>query len=245
MAKGRKKTTTTYFGPEQEQAVIDYVASDSQLERNIIYNKHLREPLNKMVEYIIKRYKLYREGISFEELHADALGNLILKADKFDGTKNTKAYSYYGTIIKRYLIGRLIDDDKTKIKFDSWDNVKTSLEQTDDYHYEIDPPDIDLDKFIEGLIEGIKTEINLSKTGEKRKLTDVEEKLGDTLITMLTERETILKALSEGNKYNKIAILEIMRNISGLSTKDIRHSMKRFKTLYRIIKLDGIDNGDY
>lgn len=245
MAKGRKKTTTTYFGPEQEQAVIDYVASDSQLERNIIYNKHLREPLNKMVEYIIKRYKLYREGISFEELHADALGNLILKADKFDGTKNTKAYSYYGTIIKRYLIGRLIDDDKTKIKFDSWDNVKTSLEQTDDYQYEIDPPDIDLDKFIEGLIEGIKTEINLSKTGEKRKLTDVEEKLGDTLITMLTERETILKALSEGNKYNKIAILEIMRNISGLSTKDIRHSMKRFKTLYRIIKLDGIDNGDY
>ena len=245
MAKGRKKTTTTYFGPEQEQAVIDYVASDSQVERNIIYNKHLREPLNKMVEYIIKRYKLYREGISFEELHADALGNLILKADKFDGTKNTKAYSYYGTIIKRYLIGRLIDDDKTKIKFDSWDNVKTSLEQTDDYQYEIDPPDIDLDKFIEGLIEGIKTEINLSKTGEKRKLTDVEEKLGDTLITMLTERETILKALSEGNKYNKIAILEIMRNISGLSTKDIRHSMKRFKTLYGIIKLDGIDNGDY
>jgi len=245
MAKGRKKTTTTYFGPEQEQAVIDYVASDSQVERNIIYNKHLREPLNKMVEYIIKRYKLYREGISFEELHADALGNLILKADKFDGTKNTKAYSYYGTIIKRYLIGRLIDDDKTKIRFDSWDNVKTSLEQTDDYQYEIDPPDIDLDKFIEGLIEGIKTEINLSKTGEKRKLTDVEEKLGDTLITMLTERETILKALSEGNKYNKIAILEIMRNISGLSTKDIRHSMKRFKTLYRIIKLDGIDNGDY
>lgn len=245
MAKGRKKTTTTYFGPEQEQAVIDYVASDSQVERNIIYNKHLREPLNKMVEYIIKRYKLYREGISFEELHADALGNLILKADKFDGTKNTKAYSYYGTIIKRYLIGCLIDDDKTKIKFDSWDNVKTSLEQTDDYQYEIDPPDIDLDKFIEGLIEGIKTEINLSKTGEKRKLTDVEEKLGDTLITMLTERETILKALSEGNKYNKIAILEIMRNISGLSTKDIRHSMKRFKTLYGIIKLDGIDNGDY
>ena len=93
MAKGRKKTTDNYFGPEQEKAVIAYVTSDNQIERNIIYNKHLREPLNKMVEYIIKRYKLYREGISFEELHADALGNLILKADKFNVTKNTKAYS--------------------------------------------------------------------------------------------------------------------------------------------------------
>jgi len=245
MAKGRKKSTTNYFGPEQEQAVIDYVASDCQIERNIIYNKHLREPLNKMVEYIIKRYKLYREGISFEELHADALGNLILKADKFDGTKNTKAYSYYGTIIKRYLIGRLIDDDKNKLKFDSWDNVKTTLEKTDDYQYEIDPPDINLDKFINGLIDGIRNEMELAKNGEKRKLTDIEEKVGETLIIILTEREEILRTLSEGNKYNKIAILEIMRNISGLSTKDIRHSMKRYKTLYKLVKLDGIDNGDY
>lgn len=244
MAKGRKKTSNNYFGPEQEQAVIDYVSSESQAERNIIYNKHLREPLNKMVEYIIKRYKLYREGISFEELHADALSNLIMKADKFDGTKNTKAYSYYGTIIKRYLIGRLIDDDKNLKKFDSWDNVKGYLETTDEYQYEIESTDINLDKFIENLITGIKKEIIASNNGDIRKLTDIEEKVGNTLITILTERETILKALSEGNKYNKIAILEIMRNISGLSTKDIRHSMKRYKVMYGLIKFDGIDNGD-
>lgn len=245
MAKGRKKTTNNYFGPEQEQAVIDYVSSDSQVERNIIYNKHLREPLNKMVEYIIKRYKLYREGISFEELHADALSNLIMKADKFDGTKNTKAYSYYGTIIKRYLIGRLIDDDKNKKKIDSWDNVKGYLETTDEYQYEMESSDIHLEKFIESIIDGIKKEMTASENGEIRKLTDIEEKLGDTLITMLSERETILKTLSEGNKYNKIAILEIMRNISGLSTKDIRHSMKRYKVLYKLIKLDGIDKGEF
>ena len=104
---------------------------------------------------------------------------------------------------------------------------------------------INLDKFMVGLIDGINEEINLSKSGNKKKLTEIEERLGETLITMLTERETILKALSEGNKYNKIAILEIMRNISGLSTKDIRHSMKRYKVLYKLIKLDGIDNGDY
>ena len=168
-----------------------------------------------------------------------------MKADKFDGTKNTKAYSYYGTIIKRYLIGRLIDDDKNKLKFDSWDNVKTNLERTDDYQYEMDPSDINLDKFINGLIDGIRDEMNLAKNGEKRKLTDIEEKVGETLIVILTEREEILRTLSEGNKYNKIAILEIMRNISGLSTKDIRHSMKRYKTLYKLVKLDGIDNGDY
>jgi len=34
-----------------------------------------------------------------------------------------------------------------------------------------------------------------------------------------------------------------MRNYTGLTTKDIRLSMKRYKMLYGIIKLDGLENG--
>ena len=139
MVRGRKKKVNDYFGPEEEQAVADFLnqgimiqdvtdprmekhpervnmiwsgTTDHAFQRELIYNRKLREPLNKMVEYIIKRYKLYREGISFDELHMDALNNLILKAHKFDADRNKKAYSYYGTIIKRYLIAKLIEDDK-------------------------------------------------------------------------------------------------------------------------------------
>ena len=34
-----------------------------------------------------------------------------------------------------------------------------------------------------------------------------------------------------------------MRNYTGLSTKDIRLAMKRYKELYSFVKIDGLENG--
>ena len=46
-----------------------------------------------------------------------------------------------------------------------------------------------------------------------------------------------------GAKYNKNQVLETMRNYTKLSTKDIRVAMKRYKTMYELIKADGLENG--
>ena len=48
--RGRKRKNDLYFGPEQEEAVVAFLASDDVIERNRIYNKSLREPFNKMAE---------------------------------------------------------------------------------------------------------------------------------------------------------------------------------------------------
>ena len=34
-----------------------------------------------------------------------------------------------------------------------------------------------------------------------------------------------------------------MRNYTNLSTTDIRSSMKRYKDIYAILKIDGLENG--
>ena len=60
--RGRKRKNALYFGPEQEEAVLNYLNTEDELERNAIYNEWLREPLNKMIESIIRKYKLYRNG---------------------------------------------------------------------------------------------------------------------------------------------------------------------------------------
>ena len=74
--RGRKRTTNLYFGPDQEKAVVAFLTSDDWDERNRVYNQHLRAPLNKMIESIIRRYKLYRKSDSFEDVHADTLSFL-------------------------------------------------------------------------------------------------------------------------------------------------------------------------
>jgi len=69
----RKRTQKIYFGEEQEQAVVRYLESEDDDEKNKIFNEYLREPLKIMVESIIRRYKLYRKDMDFEEIHTDTM----------------------------------------------------------------------------------------------------------------------------------------------------------------------------
>jgi len=37
--RGRKRTKNLYFGPDQEEAVVNFLTSESYYERNKIYNQ--------------------------------------------------------------------------------------------------------------------------------------------------------------------------------------------------------------
>ena len=80
--KGRRPKTKPYFGAPQELAVRIFLTATTYSERNKVYNKDLRAPLNKMIESIIRRYKLYRKDFVYEDIHADTLSFLITKAEK-------------------------------------------------------------------------------------------------------------------------------------------------------------------
>ena len=69
----RKRTQKVYFGEEQEQAVVRYLTSESELEKNKIFKEYLEEPLIIMVESLIRRYKLYRKNLEFDEILNDTI----------------------------------------------------------------------------------------------------------------------------------------------------------------------------
>lgn len=241
--RGRKRKNDLYFGPEQEEAVVKFLESEDIRERNAIYNQWLRDPLNKMVESIIRRYKLYRKGISFEDLHCDTLSFLITKADKFEHSKGKKAYSYYGTICKNYLLGLLIGDEKNIKRSNSYDDYVTELETKEEYQYELEEPDFSVNGFINKLISEIKDEMSGKTQVGKKKISENEYKVGLALIEILQNWDTTLDLMSGGNKFNKNTVLESMRNYTNLNTKDIRIAMKRYKTLYNLIKIKGLEDG--
>jgi hypothetical protein len=229
-----------YFGPEEEEAVVRYLESTDDIERNKIYNQWLRAPLDKMVESIIRTYKLYRKGETFENLHSDTLSFLITKADKFESKRGKKAYSYYGTICKHYIIGILQKDDKHLKLTDSYEDVSTEVEQRDDQIYTIDDNSFSMDDFLPSLIEGIRTEMDDTNHAPKKKLNENERRVGEALIEILENWERAFGVMQGGAKYNKNSVLETMRNYTNLSTKDIRLAMKRYKELYEILKEQGL-----
>ena len=237
--RGRKRTSNLYFGPDQEKAVVDFLTTESYSERNKIYNKYLRHPINTMIDSIIRRYKLYRKDYTFEDMNADTLSFLVTKMHNFKPDKNKKAYSYFGTICKHYLLGQLIKDDK-RLRTDlRYDDVYRTVETMDDYIYNNieDNDKTPLDLFICEISESIKLELETAKLNEN------EIKVGNSLVTVLDSWETIFEQIESGNKYNKNLILSYIREMTDLSTKDIRVSMKKFKKIYILLKNDKIDDG--
>jgi hypothetical protein len=221
----RKRTQKIYFGEDQEKAVVNYLESTDDTERNKIFNEFLREPLITMVESIIRRYKLYRKDMEFEEIHTDTMSFLITKISKFDHTKNTKAYSYFGTICKNYLMGAIQKDAKEQNRQVSYDDISSDIEDRKDLSYIIDEHVIDYRDVI------IKLTISLEDFMEKEVLSENEQKLGYALLEIFSNIDKIFQ-VGDGNKFNKNLILLSLREMTSLSTKEIRISLKRFKKMY-------------
>ena len=224
----------------EEEAVIKFLESTDEVERNLIFNEWLNEPLAKMVESIIRRYKLYRKGFTFEEVHGDTVSFLMTKVHKFEGDRGKKAYSYFGTIVKNYILGLLIKDEKYMKSTASYEDVSESIEERPDLTYVIDGDTFSMDDFIKKLSDGIKDELNDETLQPKKKLSENERKVGLALIEILEHWETAFESMNGGSKYNKNSVLETMRNYTNLSTKDIRLAMKRYKELYELLKHHGL-----
>lgn len=221
----KKPKQKMYFGSEQENAVVDYLESHCNIEKNKIFNEYLRDPLTTMVESIIRRYKLYRKDIEFQEIHADTMSFLLTKIDKFDHTKNHKAYSYFGTICKNYLMGVIQKEHKEQNRTSSYNDISSDIEEREEFLYRIDDYEIDYTLVIVKLREELEIFI------DKENLNTNEKKLGYALIDIFNEFN-LNDQIGEGNKFNKNLILLSLREMTNLSTKEIRVSMRKFKTLY-------------
>jgi hypothetical protein len=221
----RPRTQKIYFGEDQEQAVVRYLKSESDDEKNKIFNEYLREPLIIMVESIIRRYKLYRKDMEFEEIHTDTMSFLITKIHKFNPDANHKAYSYFGTICKNYLMGAIQKDTKEQNRQVSYDDISSDIEDRTDLSYVIDEYIIDYTSVI------IKLTNSLEEFMEKENLTENEQKLGYALLEIFSNFDKIFQ-IGDGNKFNKNLILLSLREMTSLSTKEIRISLKRFKKMY-------------
>lgn len=85
MAKrGRKpKERKGYFYEKEEQAIIDYIATNDSSEKNRIFNSVLLPALTKMIESIIRRYKLFVPDEEFPQTFNDTISYLLTKINNF------------------------------------------------------------------------------------------------------------------------------------------------------------------
>lgn len=237
MARGRKPSEnprSNYWGEREEAAVVKYLLTDSGEEKNQIYNEILRPAFETLVECIIRRYKLFVPNEEYEDTFRDVSTFLLTKFDKFKPGEY-KAYSYYGTICKNYLIARIQSYTKALEQTPSYDTMEDNLNNDIRYSEEMDGGREVAQECIERLTKKIEYMIANDYT-----LKTNEKKLGKALVNLFQNWDFILT--TDGSyKLNKSAILLFLKDETGMDAKGIRDNMKRFKKAFLMAKDESIN----
>jgi hypothetical protein len=131
----KKKKGVQYFTQDTENAIVLYNNTPDSEERSRIYRERIHYGFFKLTENIIHTFKFYYTEVeNIEDLQHEVITFLLSKIHLYDQTKGAKAYSYFGTIAKRYLILSNQKNYKKRVDTTSID----ILEEDENHSYHID-----------------------------------------------------------------------------------------------------------
>lgn len=234
----KKSKSNMYFGEREEQAVVDYIRSDDPSERDKIFNDILRPAFKIMVESIIRRYNLLPPDEEFDDTFDDTMSFLMTKIKCFDPSTKYKAYSYCGTICKNYLLLKLTQYSKRVKRNISYDTPEDTIQNT--LSDEIDRPDIESSDEKEAFLDGLmdcatkKTrEMSMSAKEGNHELTEIDRKVGRAVIELLKNWTDVFPVDDMGsNKFNKSSVILYIQDITNLSSREVKRSLKLYSEGY-------------
>lgn len=221
--KRKPKQSRNYFNQETEDAIIQYIKTTDDVKRNKIYNDKIAYSFYKLAENIIHTFKFYyTDSNTIEELKHEVVTFVLTKLDKYDQSLG-KAYSYFGTIIKRYLI---IYNEKNYKKIQSNVLIDNNPENEDDNNninsnliYNEEEEDINISDFLDKYIN------YMDKNVDSLFPKDVDNKVAKAIIEILDKRENI-------EIFNKKAIYIYIREMTKVETIHITKVTKKMKEIY-------------
>ena len=148
----KKKKGVQYFTQDTENAIVLYNNTLDPEERSNIYRERIHYGFFKLTENIIHTFKFYYTEVdNIEDLQHEVITFLLSKIHLYDQSKGAKAYSYFGTIAKRYLI--LSNQKNYKKRVDT--APIEILEEDENHSYTIDdsPYNERLSKYIDKFTE--------------------------------------------------------------------------------------------
>jgi hypothetical protein len=217
----RKAKNKNYFTQETEDAIVLYNNTLNPALKSKIYEEKIHYAFFKLTQNIIHTFKFYHTEVEdLEHLQHEIIVFLLSKIHLFNPNNGAKAYSYFGTIVKRWCILYNDKNYKSKIK----KVAIAELEQDDSYSYTLDSTSPQKDKlsyFIDQYVDYV-TE-NIYNFFPK----EFDAKIADAILELFRKRDQI-------DIFNKKALyIYIHEMIPDVKTPKIT---KIANTLYDIFK---------
>ena len=215
----KKKKGIQYFTQDTEDAIILYNNTTDFELKSRLYNDRIHYAFFKLTENIIHTFKFYYTEVdNIEDLQHEVITFLLSKIHLFNPEKGAKAYSYFGTIVKRYLI--LSNQKNYKKRIDTLP-IET-LEEDENHSYDIEesPYNERLSMFIDEYVEHCTKHIYDLFPKE------YDAQIADAILELFRKREFL-------DVFNKKALYIYIREIIDVKTPKIT---KIANQLYDIFK---------
>ena len=216
-----------YFTAETQEAIEKFQKAETEKERGETYTKDIMPAFEKLAENLILIYGFAKGRHDFGSLKNDCMTFLYETLYKFDGSRGTKAFSYFNVVAKNWLI--LNTRKKKKVQDNSYPIHELESFSMADRHaivnYQVSEAPDDI------LISAEKRdEINEVLRILKSKVVNAND------VACVNAVIVVFEKIDDLDLLNKRAIYVYIREISGLNSKQLSTSMSTVRRLYRQIK---------
>ena len=219
MIEVKEKKKTQYFTQDTEDAIVEYNNTTDFELKDKIYREDIHYAFFKLTENIIHTFKFYYTEVdNIQDLQHEVITFLLSKIHLFNPERGAKAFSYFGTIAKRYLIITNTKNYKKRVDKAPIEEI----ESNEQFSYRIDEGSSHdkLSNFIDEYIVYCTTNIYTLFPKE----TDAQ--IADAILELFRKRENI-------DVFNKKALYIYIREIIDAKTPKIT---KIANKLYDIFK---------
>jgi hypothetical protein len=227
-----------YFTKETEDAIIQYNNSTDPEERGRLFRDKIHYAFYKLAENLIHTFKFYYTEVeNLEDLKHEIVALLVEeKIHKFDSSKGAKAYSYFGTIVKNWLIVYNDKNYKKKIDKSPIEEVKSNESfsySLDDQKYSGDK----LSKFIDAYVEYCTNNIyELFPLDKYTTPPDENAKIADAILELFRKRDNL-------DVFNKKALYIYIREMIDVKTPKITKVANKLNDIFKKNYVFYLENG--
>ena len=230
MIRKRRKKSKNYFTKETEDWIVVYNNTKDPEIRSDIYQKHIHYPFFKLTQNIIHTFKFYHTEVSnLEHLQHEIITFLLSKMHLFDPTRGAKAYSYFGTIVKRWLILYNTKNYNKKIKKVPVE-ILTGENSTHTYKPGDESIKSDLDKYVDIFVNHVSE--NIFELFPKKN----DAQIADAILELFRKRETL-------EVFNKKALYIYIREMVDVKTPKITKIADKLHDIFKQQYIFYLENG--
>ena len=230
MPRKRNPKSKNYFTQDTEDAIVLYNGTSDTNIKSKIYEREIHYPFFKLTENIIHTFKFYYTEVDeIEHLQHEVICFLLSKIHLFDPTRGAKAYSYFGTIAKRYLILQNQKNYKKRIDKAPVDELfkdDTHTYNMDDPGVHNDPLNLYINEFVKYCTENIYELFPKQKDAE----------IADAILELFRKREEI-------DVFNKKALYIYIREMVDVKTPKITKIANQLYSVFKGNYIFYLENG--